>query len=106
MAFLVLYFAASTVFGRPESKKGGTMMATGVLAMEAARKGLRSLRRDAVLTQQELADQIGVQQRMVSKWENGEAMPRPTNIRKLAEALGVEPREVLAALQQPTTRED
>jgi DNA-binding transcriptional regulator YiaG len=104
--FLMLYFAASEVFGRPESKKGGTTMATGVIAMGAARKDLRSLRRDAVLTQQELADRIGVQQRMVSKWENGETMPRPTNIRKLAEALEVEPREVLAALQQPTMREN
>jgi len=106
MVLLMLYFAASEVFGQPESKKGGTTMATGVIVMEAARKGLRALRRDAVLTQQELADRIGVQQRMVSKWENGEAMPRPTNIRKLAEALAVEPREVLAALRQPTTRED
>ena len=72
-----------------------------VVATEAPQKSLRSLRREAVLTQQELADRMGVQQRMVSKWENGETMPRPANIRKLAAALGVEPREVLAALQRP-----
>ena len=61
---------------------------------------LRTLRRNAVLTQEELAAKVGVRQRMVSLWENGEATPRPANIRKLAEVLGVTPREVLAALER------
>ncbi len=81
-------------------------MTTEVRTTATTRNGLRALRRDAVLTQQELADRIGVQQRMVSKWENGETMPRPSNIRKLAAIFGVEPGVVLVALRQPAAHED
>ncbi len=73
-------------------------------AEEATGLDLQALRRAAVLTQGELAAKIGVGPRIITKWENGEAMPRPTNIRKLAETLGVSPREVVAALQQSGKR--
>ena len=74
-------------------------------AAPAAKNGLGALRRQAGLTQRELAETLGVHPRLVSKWENGEATPRPANIRKLAAALGVEPREVLGALEQPAGRD-
>ncbi len=73
-------------------------------AEEATGLDLQALRRAAVLTQGELAEKMGVGPRIITKWENGEAMPRPTNIRKLAEALGVSPREVVAALQRSGKR--
>ncbi len=76
-----------------------------VATEQPAAADLRTLRRNAVLTQAELAAKLGVGQRIVSMWENGEAMPRPGNIRKLAEALGITPREVLAALQRSAERE-
>ncbi len=74
-------------------------------ATPAAKNGLGALRQQAVLTQRELAAALGVHPRLISKWENGEARPRPANIRKLAEALGITPREVLAALGRPEEAE-
>ncbi len=66
-----------------------------------AKNRLWVLRKKAPLTQQELADALGVNYRIVGKWETGEARPRPANLRRLAEVLGVTPGEVLAALDQP-----
>ena len=70
-----------------------------------ARNGLRELRKNALLTQQELADALGTHLRVVQKWEGGEARPRPANLRRLCEVLGVTPRELLAALEQPEEEE-
>ncbi len=72
---------------------------------EATELDLQALRRAAVLTQGELAEQIGVGPRIITKWENGEATPRPANIRKLAVALGVSPRAIVAALQRSGKRD-
>ena len=60
---------------------------------------LRELRRRAMLTQQELADRLGVDQRRIHEWESGTAMPRPVNQRRLCEALGVTSAELLDALE-------
>ncbi|WP_176316814.1 LexA family transcriptional regulator [Burkholderia vietnamiensis] len=56
------------------------------LAMRLAQK-----RNDAKLTQQELADRIGIAARNVSLYENGHARPRGETIRKLAAALACDP---------------
>lgn len=47
------------------------------------------LRGEKNLTQQELGDAIGVSPSQISRYEAGQAMPRKTMLRKLAEALGV-----------------
>ena len=62
--------------------------------------GLKELRRQAMLTQQELAERVGVHYRRIQEWESGAASPRPVNQRRLAEALGVTPRELLTALEE------
>nr|WP_315437920.1 helix-turn-helix transcriptional regulator [uncultured Pseudomonas sp.] len=47
------------------------------------------LRGEKNLTQQELGDAIGVSPSQISRYEAGQAMPRKTMLRKLADALGV-----------------
>lgn len=47
------------------------------------------LRGDKNLTQQELGDAVGISHSQISRYEAGQAMPRKTVLRKLAEALGV-----------------
>ena len=47
------------------------------------------LRKKAGLSQSELAAQLGVTNKAVSKWENGKAKPSTDTIRKLANLLGV-----------------
>ena len=59
---------------------------------------LRELRRARLLTQKELAEQVGVWLQTVQTWESGERQPRPSAMRKLCVVLGVTPAELLAAL--------
>ncbi len=56
---------------------------------------LRSLRREAALSQQELADMAGTTQETISRLERGHHAARGRTLRALAEALGVEPRELI-----------
>jgi putative transcriptional regulator len=55
---------------------------------------LKALRIEAALTQAELADKAGVAANTVARLERDEAEPHMTTARKLAEALGVQPREL------------
>ena len=56
---------------------------------------LRRLRQQAVMSQQQLADESGVARDTISKLETGQRRAYPTTIRKLAAGLGVEPRELV-----------
>lgn len=49
---------------------------------------LKAARLAAGLTQGQLAEKVGCQQRDVSRWENGSREPRATTLKKLAQALG------------------
>ena len=55
---------------------------------------LREVRIRRLLSIRELAKRAGVAQRTVVEAEAGRQVPRPATMRKLAEALGVDPLEV------------
>lgn len=48
---------------------------------------IAQLRRNANITQEELADSLGVTRQSVSRWESGEAYPDMSKIGKLADVL-------------------
>jgi transcriptional regulator with XRE-family HTH domain len=56
---------------------------------------LRSLRKERLLTQVELSQMTGVAQDSISALETGKREAHPGTIRKLAKALGVEPKELI-----------
>jgi transcriptional regulator with XRE-family HTH domain len=56
---------------------------------------LRDLRKRALLTQQELADKSGVGVTTIIRIERNQVEPHGSTIRKLAEALEVEPHELV-----------
>ena len=56
--------------------------------MEIGKK-IRQLRFKAGLTQEQLADKLGIGPQAVSKWENAAAMPDITTLPMLAEIFGV-----------------
>ena len=56
---------------------------------------LRRLRREAVLSQQDLADRASTTQETISRLEKGHHSARGRTLRKLAEALGVEPKALM-----------
>jgi transcriptional regulator with XRE-family HTH domain len=56
---------------------------------------LRETRKRAMLTQQELAERSGVGVTTIVRIERDQVEPQGRTIRKLAEALGVDPAELL-----------
>jgi transcriptional regulator with XRE-family HTH domain len=56
---------------------------------------LRRLRREAALSQQELADGAGTTQETISRLERGHHAARGRTLRRLAKVLGVEPKELM-----------
>ena len=56
---------------------------------------IRALRREAGLTQRELAEALGVSRQAVSKWETGTADPSTSNLLALAKLFGVPAEELL-----------
>ena len=63
--------------------------------MEVDVQKLKRLREDKVLSQRELAREARLAQGTVWRIENGFSEVHPSTIRKLAEVLGVEPRELV-----------
>jgi len=60
---------------------------------------LEQLRIRAGLTQEQLAEKVGVNRITISNWENG-TQPRIQFIRPLADALGVSTADVYDAIQK------
>lgn len=71
-------------------------------AYHAPRKGppmrlrLREVREAKFITQRELAARTGLTPETISRLERGTNPPLITTVRRLAEALGVEPQELIA----------
>jgi transcriptional regulator with XRE-family HTH domain len=60
---------------------------------------LRSIRRRAILSQEELAERSGVARDTISKLESGRRKAYPTTIRKLAAGLDVEPQLLVGGVE-------
>jgi transcriptional regulator with XRE-family HTH domain len=56
---------------------------------------LRQLRRERALSQRDLSHITGIAHDSISQLETGKREAQPKTIRKLAEALGVEPSELM-----------
>src|SRR5215204_6452688 len=63
--------------------------------MEVNVERLRTLRVEHVLTLRELAEEAGVSKDTIWRLENGHSEAHPSTIRKLARALGVQPKELV-----------
>jgi transcriptional regulator with XRE-family HTH domain len=56
---------------------------------------LKDVRQRKALTQQQLADRAGVNRVTIARIEGGKDEPFPTTVRKVADALGIDPEELL-----------
>ena len=60
---------------------------------------LKDHRTRCSMTQEFVAESLGVSRQAVSKWENGTADPSTSNLLKLAKLYGVTPEELIRAVQ-------
>ncbi|GHV98557.1 hypothetical protein lacNasYZ03_01490 [Lactobacillus nasalidis] len=65
---------------------------------------LRALRRRRGMSQQELAEELGVSKQTISNWEVGRKVPRMKAVEKMAGVFGVSKNSILAGL--PVDPED
>ena len=63
----------------------------------------RDMRLRRMLTQKELAALVGVSYQTIQAWESGQSRPRPAAMRRLCEALQVEPDALFAAIEAGLT---
>ncbi len=63
--------------------------------MKVDGKQLRQLRRERALSQRDLARMTGIAHDSISQLETGKRQAQPRTIRKLAEALKVDPSELM-----------
>ena len=63
-------------------------------------KFIAELRKEKGLTQQQLADQLNLSNKTISKWESGGGSPDLSNLTLLADALGVTADELLRGERQ------
>ena len=66
---------------------------------------IKRLREEKKISQNKLAETIGVSDKAVSRWETGRGYPDITLIEPLAEALGVSVIELFSAVRMPRLRE-
>ena len=64
-------------------------------AVESLAKALKSHRERCRMTQEFVAEAVGVSRQAVSKWETGAADPSTANLLALAKLYGVSPEELL-----------
>lgn len=60
---------------------------------------LRSHRERCKMTQEFVAEKVGVSRQAVSKWESGASEPSTTNLMKVARLYGVDPAELLREVE-------
>ena len=60
---------------------------------------LKDHRTRCAMTQEFVAESMGVSRQAVSKWENGTAEPSTSNLLKLAKLYGISPEELIRSIQ-------
>lgn len=56
---------------------------------------ITAARKAAGMSQQQLADALGIAQQHVSRWERGERTPRIATLKRIAAVLGCSPRDLI-----------
>lgn len=69
-------------------------------------KFITECRKDKNLTQNELANKLGITDKAISKWENGRCMPDISLLKELCLTLGVSINELLSGERNPNNSSD
>lgn len=60
---------------------------------------MRDARKRLDKTQTQIAEEIGVPQPLISRWESGDGFPRTEDVRRVAKAYGLKPEQLLPATE-------
>ena len=82
--------------------KSGDVRRENAAVCKSLGEALKEHRIRCKMTQEFVAERLGVSRQAVSKWENGTSDPSTANLLALAKLFGVSPEELLNAAQTDT----
>ena len=92
---LVVYLVVLLIRALRKYLRSGEVRQENRAAVESLAKALKGHRERCRMTQEFVAEAIGVSRQAVSKWETGAADPSTANLLALAKLYGVSPEELL-----------
>ncbi len=95
---LVIIFAAKKNKSAPEYVPHETVTPQQEEIRKTLGETLRDLRTERSMTQEFVAESLGISRQAVSKWENGTSEPSTTNLIAIAKLYGIKPEELLKKL--------
>ena len=63
---------------------------------------IKVIRKNANITQEDFANQLGVSIMTIRRYESGKQEPKPTTLKKMAEILGVTVKDILISENEKT----
>lgn len=102
IAFAVLLFRALLKYLHSDSQKHQPQYSEKDQEQKSFGEVLKSLRTSRRMTQEYVADQIGVSRQAVSKWEQGASEPNASNLLALSRLFGITVDELLKNVKQDT----
>lgn len=92
---LAVYLVVLLIRALRKYLRSGEVRQENRTAVESLAKALKGHRERCRMTQEFVAESIGVSRQAVSKWETGAADPSTANLLALAKLYGVSPEELL-----------
>ena len=96
---LAVYLVVLLIRALRKYLRSGEVRQENRTAVESLAKALKGHRERCRMTQEFVAESIGVSRQAVSKWETGAADPSTANLLALAKLYGVSPEELLRGAQ-------
>ena len=100
---LAVYLVVLLIRALRKYLRSGEVRQENRTAVESLAKALKGHRERCRMTQEFVAESIGVSRQAVSKWETGAADPSTANLLALAKLYGVSPEELLHNAQSENT---
>ena len=96
---LAVYLVVLLIRALRKYLRSGEVRQENRTAVESLAKALKGHRERCRMTQEFVAESLGVSRQAVSKWETGAADPSTANLLALAKLYGVSPEELLRGAQ-------
>ena len=103
VAATIVYLVYLLIRALRKYLRSGEVRQENRAAVESLAKALKGHRERCRMTQEFVAEAVGVSRQAVSKWETGAADPSTANLLALAKLYGVSPEELLHNAQSGNT---